>query len=67
MMTYAERRRLLKGRILYATAVMASEAENWELVWDASEELELTEATVASVVDEIADELHRRAGRLDAR
>ena len=61
--TYAERRGALKAHILESLGITA-EQEIWESWWEAAEELELSEAALESVANEVSDELRRRAGRL---
>ena len=62
--TYARRRAALKGRVLTWLSVMANDGSNWEVLADYADDLGLFDETVQSVLDEVSQELWKRALRL---
>jgi hypothetical protein len=61
--TLAERRGALKGYVLDSLGIVVSQ-EAWDTWTAAGEFYELTDDQVAAVLDEVGEELRRRAGRL---
>lgn len=63
-MNARERRREFKRRLLLSVSIVASEARNWEVVGQDADELGLTSDEYVGIIDDVANEIERRADRL---
>ena len=64
MTTRRERKMEFKRRLLYSVSVIAGEARNWEVAGEDADELGLTEEEFIGVIDDVANEIERRAERI---